>query len=122
MLNIKSTEDSPAISCNTVKGQFLMEGRSLLEDPQVFYSDLISWFVDHVISEDIRMELQFKVDYFNSSSSRYLLKLLMLLNQNPERYKMIWFVEEGDEVIFDKGEEFQMLLDFPVAVKEYNPN
>jgi len=47
------------------------------------------------------------------------MKILMMLNEEPEWYQMTWYVEKGDEVILEKGEEYQQLLDFPVEIIEY---
>lgn len=118
-LQIKGTMDSPAVSFTPSTGIFLIEGRSLQEDPQAFFSIVIDWLSSNVMGKKIPVHFQYKMDYFNSSSSRYLMKILMMLNKEPEWYRMTWFVEEGDEVIFEKGEEYKLLLDFPVDVIEY---
>lgn len=118
-LKIKGTMDSPEVSFTPATNVILFEGRSLQEDPQAFYSVIIDWLKSNILGSKNLIHFQFKMDYFNSSSSRYLMKILMMLNEEPEWYQMTWYVEEGDEVILEKGEEYQQLLDFPVNIIEY---
>ena len=118
-LKIKGTMDSPEVSFTPETNVILFEGRSLQEDPQAFYNVIIDWIKGNIVGTKNLVHFQFKMDYFNSSSSRYLMKILMMLNEEPEWYQMTWYVEEGDEVILEKGEEYQQLLDFPVEIIEY---
>jgi len=118
-LKIKGTMDSPEVSFTPETNVILFEGRSLQEDPQAFYNVIIDWIKGNIVGSKNLVHFQFKMDYFNSSSSRYLMKILMMLNEEPEWYQMTWYVEEGDEVILEKGEEYQQLLDFPVEIIEY---
>ncbi len=117
-LKIKGTMDSPEVSFTPESGVFLLEGRSLQEDPQAFYSVIIDWVSANIVGKKTPIHFKFKMDYFNSSSSRFLMKILMMLNEEPEWYKMTWYVEKGDEVILEKGQEYQILLDFPVEIIE----
>lgn len=118
-LQIKGTMDSPEVCYTPETNTLLFEGRSLQEDPQAFYNILIDWIQANIVGKKTFFKLVFKMDYFNSSSSRYLMKILMMLNDEPEWYQMDWYVEEGDEVIYDKGQEYQQLLDFPVEIVQY---
>lgn len=118
-LKIKGTMDSPEVSFTPETNVILFEGRSLQEDPQAFYNVIIDWIKGNIVGSKNLVHFQFKMDYFNSSSSRYLMKILMMLNEEPEWYQMTWYVEKGDEVILEKGEEYQQLLDFPVEIIEY---
>ena len=119
-LFIKGTEDSPEVYYNPDKHELIFTGRSLQEDPRAFYLVIIDWINANIVGKGVPIHLKIKVDYFNSSSTRYLMKILMLLNQEPEHYRMTWYVEDGDEVIEEKGEEYKKILDFPVELVEYS--
>ena len=118
-LFIKGTEDSPEVVYNPRTHELVFTGRSLQEDPRAFYLVIIEWIKANIVGKNIPLHLKFKVDYFNSSSSRYLMKILLLLDQEPENCQMTWYVEEGDEVIEEKGQEFKKILSFPVKIVMY---
>ena len=56
------------------------------------------------------------LDYFNSSSGRYLLEFLMVAEQKSHLFDVRWLVESDDEVMLEKGNEFKYILSMPMKM------
>ena len=63
------------------------------------------------------MVFDISLDYFNSTSAKYLLDILKQLdNYYNEGYDVLirWFYHEQDEDMRDSGEEFSKLINVPI--------
>lgn len=66
------------------------------------------------------VEIQIHLDYFNSSSGRYLIEMLYKLESQIEPNQLVnvtWVAEKDDEVMLEKGEEFMSLIKLPFKMK-----
>jgi hypothetical protein len=63
--------------------------------------------------------LKINLDYFNSSSGRYILELLACLEEKKELVRIVWLCEKEDELMIEKGEEFKSLVDLPFEIRVY---
>ncbi|MCB0762947.1 MAG: DUF1987 domain-containing protein [Flavobacteriales bacterium] len=117
-LHIAKTEETPEVSFNLETGMFSIVGRSLPEDAFAFYKPIIEWIKD----PDNRVpvgELTIHLDYFNSSSGRYIMEMLVTLEsqfKDSRGLTIKWVVDEDDELMIEKGEEFNSLINLPFEV------
>lgn len=115
-LFISQTDETPEVSFNISRGQLNITGRSLPENAHTFYQPLIDWVREYVHQPAQTTEMNIKLDYFNSSSGRFLLELLSVMEEKLKDKKNIrvkWYSEQDDELMIEKGEEFSSLLDIP---------
>lgn len=112
-LYIPATDETPEVSLTRQKNRSYISGRSLPENAFEFYRPLINWVNHHSSKIDRVFEIEFKFDYFNSSSGRYLFEMLTQLEKNPKKQyiKILWIVEDGDDLMLEKGKELKSLLD-----------
>jgi SiaC family regulatory phosphoprotein len=112
-LYIPATDETPEVCLTRLKNRSYISGRSLPENAFEFYSPLINWVNNHSPKIDSVFEIEFKFDYFNSSSGRYLFEMLTQLEKNPKKrfIKIHWIVEDGDDLMLEKGLELKSLLD-----------
>lgn len=113
-MHYKPTIDTPEVRFDDAMGVLEIKGRSLPEDAWSFYKPVIEWArgIDMNGARKLRVELF--LEYFNSSSSRYLLELLATLESKArDRVNVVWFSENDDELMIEKGEEFSGLLSLP---------
>lgn len=98
----------PAVSFKTT-GDIKMEGRALPENASVFFEPLKKWAEEIDIKE---INIEFNMDYFNTSVSKQLLDLFRNLENNHriEKINMLWMYEDGDEEMLESGEVFEELL------------
>tara|TARA_B100000809_G_scaffold13391_2_gene12233 strand:+ start:3123 stop:3503 length:381 start_codon:yes stop_codon:yes gene_type:complete len=123
-INIKGTVKTPAISfCETEK-RLVIEGRSTLENPARFYKPLISKLKDFNNGSIERLEIDFKLEYFNTTSSLVILdvlKHLQSLNAPDNEVVINWYYDEEDEDLLEIGQDYSTMLNFPFNLV-VNPN
>ena len=116
-LIIKGTEKTPSVALNN-NGILKIEGRSIPEDAAKFFRPLLDWTKDFTASE-IRVDI--KLEYFNTSSSKFILEMLRLLENNPDNNNILvnWFYEEGDLDVLESGQYFESIIGIPFKYIEY---
>lgn len=115
-LLIDGTEETPQVEFNTENSVYSISGRSLPEDATKFYDQLIDWV--KAFSEKPRSEftLNINLDYFNSSSAKQLVELMIVLevlNKKDCKVKITWLYEEEDELMETRGKEIESIIDLP---------
>ena len=116
-LIIKETEKTPSVTLST-NGILKIEGRSIPEDAAKFFKPLLDWTKEFTANE-IRVDI--KLEYFNTSSSKFILEMLRLLENNPNNKNIIvnWFYEEGDLDVLESGQYFESIIGIPFKYIEY---
>ena len=115
-LEIQATNSTPLIRFNADTGKLLMAGRSIPEDPGVFYDRVMSWLEKYFSDTNLETEMEFELEYANSGSSKYILELLKDLKQYESSGKVIrvvWKFELDDESIEELGELYKSTIDLP---------
>jgi len=110
-LFIKATADTPEVNFET-NGELTMKGRSLPENPNIFYDPLLKWAETSTIS-DVKFNL--RLEYFNTASSKLIFNLLKKFIENPAVKAIIvkWHYETGDQDSLEMGEQYQSILQIP---------
>lgn len=123
-LIIKETIATPKVEFDIMNNKFTMEGCSRPEDVREFYAPIIKWFneLKEFISDDLIAKYQespvvfnFKFDYFNSSSAKFILDILVLINTihiSGLNIRIDWYYDENDEDMKEVGEELSEVVDF----------
>ena len=113
MVNFKSegTLNTPTISLSTETQLLTFSGRSLPENAPQFYSPVFDWCNSFLESgnRDLPIIFEFKLEYFNTSSSKLIYELLKLLSQ-LQNFEVHWYYEPDDEDLLEAGEEFSELI------------
>ncbi len=122
-LIIESTEFSPKIYFNPKENKFEISGESRPENTSKFYAQLNNWvneFSDFLSENPSASNLlfEFKFEYFNSTSAKFLLDFLQKLEELSKKNAHIkisirWFYDKQDEDMRDSGEEFSQLVNLP---------
>ncbi len=116
-LLIKETEKTPSVALSQ-KGILKIEGRSIPEDAASFFKPIIEW-TNSFSAEDVRVDI--KLEYFNTSSSKFILEMLRAIDKNETKKNMLvnWFYEEGDLDVLESGQYFESILGIPFKYIEY---
>jgi hypothetical protein len=114
---ILATNDTPHVMCNTV-GEITLTGRSLPENPLKIYDQIFKWAEQY---DGNNLLLTFKLEYFNTASSKQLFTLIKLCVENPhvKNVQVKWHYEEGDYDSKETGEHFSHLFKIPFDFIEY---
>lgn len=119
-LEIQATNDTPRVFCDA-SGEIILTGRSLPENPLKVYEQIFKW-AESFDKESILMN--FKLEYFNTASSKQLFTLIKILveNKNIKNVTVKWHYEEGDYDSKETGEHFSHLFKIPFEFIEYAEN
>ena len=121
-LTIESSKHNPSVLLDREKGIFNISGRSIVEDPNKFYMPIYLWLEEYVKDPLPETNFEFDLEYFNSSSARQVMKLIILLEdiqKTENEVKVIWLFEEGDEMSQERGEEIKVVSKLEFEIKEY---
>jgi hypothetical protein len=128
-LILKQTITTPGIIFDYDNSNFSLEGCSRPEDVRTFFIPIIDWLTEFkegvekgVINNDKSdpIVFNFKFDYFNSSSAKFILDILVLINDAHKaglNIRIEWCYEDNDEDMKEVGEELSDVVDFPFEYK-----
>ena len=118
VINLDGTEDTPKIILDKAKGLFEISGRSLPEDAAEFYNPILEWLEKYSKDTNPQTRFLFKLEYFNTASSKLILDILSKL-EDIENTTVVWYFHEDDEDMEEAGEEFSDLVDIPFEFETY---
>ena len=109
---IRGTSKTPTIILDADSGDLLFEGRSNPENASDLYEPVIHWLERYVAQPAEETHLRMNLDFFNTSSSKYILEVLRkiryLANKN-HAFNVTWMYEEDDLEMVDTAESFEMM-------------
>ncbi len=119
-LIVKAKEFTPGIRLGE-GDTFLIEGRSIPENPDEYYRPVITWMREFLEKEPGRpFVMEFRLEYMNSGSTKYILELLRIIKKHLEEKNtpitLRWYFEEEDESIQETGEHFRDYLGLSMEV------
>ncbi|MCB1141445.1 MAG: DUF1987 domain-containing protein [Leptospiraceae bacterium] len=118
---IQKTKSSPEIIMDFDKGLLEISGESYPENALSFYKPVFEW-LDKAISSKIELTVNFKLNYFNTSSSKCVIDILDSIEnyfQNSGKVSVNWYYEEDDDDMMETGEEFSSDLKVPFKMISY---
>lgn len=117
-LSLEGTEDTPKIILDKDNGIFEISGRSLPEDSAEFFQPVLDWLEAYENNANGETIFNFKLEYFNTASSKLILDILSKLEE-IEGTVIHWYFHEDDEDMEEAGEEFSELVELPFEFKTY---
>jgi len=117
-LQLEGTEDTPRIILDKNKGDMEISGRSLPEDSTEFYKPVLEWIKAYAKDPNPTTRFAFKLEYFNTSSSKLILDILYVL-EDIHDIKVEWYFHDEDEDMEEAGQEFSELVEIPFEFKVY---
>jgi hypothetical protein len=122
-LQIKGTEDTPEIGYNHETNEFIISGRSLPEDVSSFYQPTFEWLDKYAMTAGLATTFKFKLEYFNTASSKIILDILMRLEEinlaGENKANVEWHFMDGDDDMSEAGEEYKELVEIPFNLINY---
>lgn len=76
---IEHTATTPQIDLNHLTGELILSGRSIPENAAKLYTDVLSWVTDYIKQPRHTTNLRLNLEYFNTSSSLWLSKIVKSL-------------------------------------------
>jgi hypothetical protein len=121
-LHLSPAFDTPEINFDPEKGELNISGRCIIENPAVFFKPLYDWLDDYIKQPRPETTLHVNLEYFNTSSSKYILdflKKIKTVNDNGSKLIVKWEYHHGDEDTCDTGRDFSNILKVPFEFIEH---
>lgn len=131
-LRIERTNISPEISLNHSDRTFRVHGSSRPEDVRTLYYPVVKWMDNYKefickphnspFTKDKPLVFEFDLDYFNSSSAKFLYDIIFALKNIRDcgiPVKVAWFYDADDIDMQEAGEDLAILaeIDFEYITK-----
>ncbi|MFN8255141.1 MAG: DUF1987 domain-containing protein [Bacteroidales bacterium] len=100
----------PTVDFNAETGICTLAGESYLEDTVEFYAPLFKWLKQFTAETELPIVFNFKLRYFNTSSSKCLIDILHILRKYQENggsLEVNWYYDSHEEDIEDELEEIE---------------
>jgi hypothetical protein len=113
--------DTPVVLVRARLKKVVISGKSRMTDPVNFYNELFKTLENYFISFKKTLIIEFKFEYINTGSSKWLYHILCQLQNlklNGGMIEIYWYYEEDDEIIFEAGEVLQSILNIPFNLRE----
>jgi hypothetical protein len=123
-INLERKPDTPAVNLDP-NGTLSITGRSLPENAEYFYMPLIDWVERYSETAQPALTLlTIELEYFNSSSVKQILMILLKLEelhrQEGKEVQVVWSYNQDDELMEMKGREMESLVDLPFSMQAYS--
>ncbi len=122
ILIIEETDDTPKVVLDKTNGIFEVSGRSLPENAVKFYAPVFQWLEEYIATPNETTKFIFKLDYFNSASTKKILEILIVLEKLAQKNNSVsvsWFYSREDELIKNRGLEIKEMVEVPFEVHTY---
>jgi hypothetical protein len=123
VIKILGSEDTPKVVLDKANNQFEISGRSLPEDVAAFYEPILEWLQEYALSPNKKTVFNFKLEYFNTASSKLLLDVLLKLEDMVDDGKEVlvrWHYPSDDEDMEEAGEEYADIVEVPFEQVPYD--
>jgi hypothetical protein len=116
----KPTEDEPGMILDAEQNIIEFSGRSLPEDPGTLYEPVLDWVKEYSENPNPATVVDFKLDYFNSSTARFIVEILEIfedIRHAGHQVSVNWWFFEDDSVMQERGEEIESIIDLDFNYK-----
>jgi hypothetical protein len=121
-LLIKATKRTPFVVVDFTAGLIELRGNSIPENPSEFFIRIDKALNEYVKAPAPKTTANISLNIFNTSTSKWLLYLLLRLKElaKPEKQEVIinWYYEKGDDDSLEAGKGFMTLMRFPINLLE----
>jgi hypothetical protein len=118
-LLIQRTINTPLVKFED--GVLVISGRSIPENAISFFEPLFKFIADYTKKPYPLTEVNILLEYANSSTNRSLMTVFTLLEkiyENGNNINVHWYFENGDELMWELGNDFKAILHMPFSVLE----
>jgi hypothetical protein len=119
---LEATKETPEVILDADANVFEVNGRSFPLNAKGFYMPILEWLEEYANSPNGKTEFKFKLEYFNTPSSKSIsdiLKQMKEIKDAGNEVVIYWFYEEDDIDILDLGHVFARTIGMDFEFKEY---
>jgi hypothetical protein len=119
---LEATKETPEVILDADANVFEVNGRSFPLNAKGFYMPILEWLEEYAKSPNGKTEFKFKLEYFNTPSSKSIsdiLKQMKEIKDAGNEVVIYWYYEEDDIDILDLGHVFARTVGMDFEFKEY---
>ena len=123
VIKIHGSDDTPNVILDADNNTFEISGRSLPEDVVAFYDPILDWLDEYAQNPLDKTVFNFKLEYFNTASSKLLLDVLLKLEDMYDAGHDVlvkWHYPDDDEYMEEAGEEYADIVEVPFEQVSYS--
>jgi hypothetical protein len=116
---VPGDEEEPEINLDAENNYFAISGRSIPENANTIFLPVIEWLNNYFKAPNTQTTLNFKLEYLNSSSSKKVTEILLLLEKQYEKgckIKVHWYYASNDKSMEKKGRGFLSIFNIPFEI------
>ncbi|HAI76158.1 MAG TPA: hypothetical protein DCM08_07900 [Microscillaceae bacterium] len=114
----------PNVKLNAQSGVCEISGESYLEDTSEFYNAINNWLEQYFKEVNKSLTFNFRLTYFNTSSSRSILDVLRVLKKYEEKGSQVtvnWYYPEDDDSIAEEAEDYMKDTGLKINMFSFEP-
>jgi hypothetical protein len=118
---VKGSPYYPSVHFNAETGVCEMCGESYMEETYKFYEPLITWINEYTKLRK-PLEINFKLTYFNTNSSRLILDLLDMVKKYRDSGGTVtvnWYYDKKDPDMVEEVEDFILESGMNISLISY---
>ncbi|HEY0977068.1 MAG TPA: DUF1987 domain-containing protein [Flavobacteriales bacterium] len=119
-LQLAATDKTPSVLFDPAQGIIELTGCSIHENADRFFRPLIEMAERYALAPASQTTIRLSLSYFNSSSAKYVLDLLKILDEvhvaEQGKVRLDWLYEEDDLDMEEAGNDYRALLSMPVKL------
>ena len=101
------TARMPGVSLDAESNAILVEGEAYPEDVAVAFEPIIASISASLASSGHTvMTVKFRLQYFNSGSSRKILEIIKMIDASDTAHNIEWLADPEDDEMIDHGNRF----------------
>lgn len=120
VFSLPATDKTPSVRFDPNAALLELSGCSIHENADRFYQPLLDRLEAYAKQPAKQTLVRVELTYFNSSSAKYLLDLLRVLDEvhvsGAGKVTLEWCYEEGDLDMEEAGRDYKALLEMPVKL------
>lgn len=120
MIDIEMGKSTPRIFLDEQNNKFIIEGQSYPENSSIFYEPVLTWVESYLNKDNINFELNIRLLYLNTSSTKAMFYLFDILEDAYIKGKKVsvnWLYNVDNELAKETGEELLEDFKFPHNIK-----
>ena len=118
-LKIESTFNNPGVFFDPDNNRYELHGHSLPEDVKEVYQPVIEWIDTNFPQINRKIELDFKIDYFNTASAKIIQEIFFKFQKmidNGAEISVNWYYDFDDTDMREAGKDFADLFTIPFTM------
>ncbi len=116
VIKINATNKTPEVHFDGNKGYFSISGKSYPENVKAFYDQLIDYLKKYKENPVENTVLEFNWLYYNTSTSKMIIELLLLSEDISGNVELRWVAEKDLDLMAQKGKELNEVLDLDMKI------